>query len=159
VETSGLPVCKCYLTSEGKGVITCPFCGFGKTIDLKDAIPINRNIRIRCKCGETYNGFVEIRQHYRKKVKLTGEYINLTSTGSGRMIVEDISRMGVGLRVMGAEYFKKGDQLRVIFELDNKKKSRVSAIASVEQVNGTFLGCRFLDIRQGEKEVGFYLMP
>lgn len=159
VKSSDLPVCKCYLTPEGRGVITCPCCGFGKTVDFKDAIPDNRNVRIRCKCGETFNGFLEIRQHYRKKVKFTGDYTNLTTMRSGRMVVENLSRWGVGFRIMGGEYFKKGDQLKVAFELDNSKRSRILANGSAEQVKGNYVGCRFLQISHGEKELGFYLMP
>ena len=158
VEKTALPVSKCYLTPEGKGLITCPSCGFGKTLDFKDAIPANRSVKVRCKCGETFEGFLEIRQHYRKKVKLSGDYNNLTSMRSGKMTVENVSRWGIGFKVTGVEYFKEGDQLRDSFELDNSKRSRITATGSVKQVKRNFVGCHILGIRQGEKELGFYLM-
>jgi len=159
VQNPALPVSKCYLTPEGRGLITCPCCGFGKTVDFKDAIPVNRNVKIRCKCSETFNGFLEIRQYYRRQVKLTGNYTNLTSMMTGRMIVENISRWGIGFRVMGFEYFKKEDLVKVTFELDNEKRSRIVAIGSVKHLQGNFVGCRTLQIRENEKELGFYLMP
>ncbi len=159
MEKSVLPASKCYLTPEGRGLIACPCCGFGKTVDFKDAIPVNRNVRIQCKCGETFDGFFEIRQHYRMEVKLTGDFTNLTSMRSGKMTVENISRTGIGFRVMGFEYFKKEDLVKISFELDNSKRSRIAATGSVEQVQGNFVGCRILQIREGEKELGFYLMP
>jgi hypothetical protein len=159
VEGSVIPISKCYLTPEGKGLISCPSCGFGKTVDFKDAIPVNRNVKIRCKCGESFDGFLEIRQHYRKQVKLRGHYTNLISVRSGNMAVENISRMGIGFRVTGFEYFKKEDVVNVTFELDNGKISRITASGSVKQVQGNFVGCRILGIREGEKELGFYLMP
>jgi hypothetical protein len=147
------------LTPEGRGLITCPSCGFGTTIDFKGVIPVKRNVTIRCKCGETFDGFLEIRQHYRRYVKLTGDYTNLTSMRTGRMTVEDISRTGMGFRVMGFEYFKEEDLVKVSFELNNGKRSRIAAIGSVKQVLGNFVGCRIIEIREGEKDLGFYLMP
>jgi hypothetical protein len=159
VEISALPAYKCYLTPEGSGLITCPCCGFGKTIRFKEAIPVNCNVKIRCKCGETFERFLEVRQHYRRQVKLTGDYTNVTSKRSGRMIVENISRTGIGLRVMGVEYFKKEDHLEVSFALDNSKRSRIVANGSVKHIMGNFVGCRILQLREGEKELGFYLMP
>ncbi len=159
VEKTALPVSKCYLTPEGRGLITCPSCGFGKTLDFKDAIPAERRLQVRCKCGETFEGFLEIRQHYRKNVKLSGDYTNLSAMRSGKMTVKDVSRWGIGFKVTGLEYFKEGDQVQVSFELDNSKRSRIVANVSVEQVNRNFVGCRILRIREGEKELGFYLMP
>jgi hypothetical protein len=154
-----MPAYKCYLTPEGRGLITCPSCGFGKTVDFKGAIPVNRNAKIRCKCGKTFDGFLEIRQHYRKQVKFSGHYTNLTSVRSGRMTVENISQRGIGFRVMGPEYFKKEDVVNVTFDLDDGQRSRITASGSVRQVQGNFVGCRILGIREGEKELGFYLMP
>ena len=101
----------------------------------------------------------EMLEHYRKQVKFSGRYTNLTSVRSGTMTVENISGTGIGFRVMGFEYFKEEDLLKVSFELDNSKRSRVVANGSVEQVQGNFVGCRILQIREGEKELGFYLMP
>jgi hypothetical protein len=159
VEKPVSPVSKCYLTPEGRGLIKCPCCGHGKTVDFKEAIPVNHNVRIRCKCGETFKGFLEIRQHYRKKVKFSGDYTNLTSMRSGKMTVENISRWGIGFRVMGFEYFKKEDPVRLAFELDNDRRSRISASVSAKHIQGNFVGCRIHGIRDGEKEFGFYLMP
>jgi PilZ domain len=159
VEKSVWPASKCYLTPEGRGLISCPCCGFGKTVDFKNAIPVNRNVRIRCKCGEIFGGFLEIRQHYRKKVKFSGRYTNLTSLKSGKLTVENISRMGIGFRVMGFEYFEEEDLVKVTFELDNCKKSRILANGSIKYIQGNFVGCRIHQIREGEKEFGFYLMP
>ena len=140
MEKSVLPASKCYLTPEGRGLITCPCCGFGKTVDLKDAIPLNRNVKIRCKCGKTFDGFLEIRQHYRKQVKFNGRYTNMTSMRSGRMIVEDISRFGIGFRVMGFEYFREEDLVKPAFELDNGKRSRIVVNGSVKYVAAQLRG-------------------
>jgi hypothetical protein len=153
------PICKCYLSEEGRGLISCPFCGFGKVFDFKDETVWDRRASVQCKCGKAYEASFESRQHYRKRVKLSGEYTNLTARKSGRMIVEDISKAGIGFRVRGFENFRDNDLVKAVFELDNKKQSRILLMGEVVHVRGNFVGARILEIREGENDMGFFLMP
>jgi hypothetical protein len=159
VENPLEPECKCYLSPEGKGLIRCPFCGFGKAFDFNNKLPSNRRAYVRCKCGKKFQTFLEVRQHYRKSVKLSGEYTNMTSMRSGRMIVEDISQAGIGFRVTGFEYFKKDDLLKATFTLDDKMKSGIALKGAVRHIRGNFIGCRILHIPEGQRAFGFYLLP
>jgi hypothetical protein len=150
---------KCYLSPEGRGLILCPSCSFGKAFDFKDNIPASRNVVVSWKCGKQFETYLEIRQHHRKRVKLLGQYNNLTSRRSGRMIVEDISQMRIGFRAMGVAYFEKEDLVKVSFELDNAKNSLIVLKGSVRHFRGNFVGCRTLEIPEGWTELGFYLLP
>jgi hypothetical protein len=151
-------VCECYLSPEGIGLISCPFCGHGKVFDFKDRMPSNQTITVRCKCGNQFETFLEVRQYYRKRVKLLGQYTNMTSRRSGRMIVENISHKGFAFRVMGIQFFEKEDLVKVTFELDNSKNSQIVLKGAVRHFRGNFVGCRTLEIPEGQKELGFYLL-
>ncbi len=154
-----VPVCKCYLSPEGRGLISCPFCGFGKAFDFKEKMPSNHKMGVRCKCGKQFETFFEVRQHDRKRVKLPGQYTNMTSRRSGRMIVENLSQTGFDFRVMGVQFFKEEDLVKVTFELDNGKKSVIVLKGTVRHFRRNFVGCRILEIPEGQKELGFYLLP
>jgi hypothetical protein len=151
VQDPVLSDCRCYLSPEGRGLISCPSCGFGRTFDFKQNIPASRTVMVRCKCGKQFEAFLEVRQHYRKRVKLFGQYTNLTNSRSGRMIIEDLSQMGIGLRIMGGVYFEKEDLVKVTFELDNGKSSLIVLKALVRHVRKNFVGCRILEFPEGQK--------
>jgi hypothetical protein len=152
-------VCKCYLTPEGKGLISCPSCGFVKLFDFKGNMPASHKVMVQCKCGNQFETLVEVRQYYPKTVQLLGRYTNMTSRRSGRMIVEDISQTGIGFRIMGVDYFREEDLVKTTFELDNGKKSGIVLKGAVRHFHGNFVGCRILEIPEGWKELGFYLLP
>jgi hypothetical protein len=158
VENPAVALSECYLSPEGLGLISCPFCGFGKLFDFKDKIPANRKIAVRCKCGKQFETFLEVRQYYRKRVKLLGQYINMTSRRSGQMILENISNEGFAFRVMGIQFFEKEDLVKVTFELDNDKKSVIVLKGAVRHVRRNLVGCRMLEIPEGRKKLGFYLL-
>jgi hypothetical protein len=149
METSADFVSECHMSPEGKGLITCPWCGFGKVIDLRDRIPPNRRARVRCKCGKKFETFFEIRQHDRKHVKLMGRYTNMTARRSGLMIVEDISEGGIGFQVTGSEYFREHDLVKATFELDNRNKSRITLRSKVKHTRENFVGCKALEFPEG----------
>jgi hypothetical protein len=159
MENPTTPSSKCYLTVEGRGLISCPSCGFGKIFDFKGSMPASRNVMVRCKCGNQFETLVEVRQYYRKRVELLGQYTNMTSRRSGRMIVENISQTGIGFQVMGVEYFREEDLVKAVFELDNGKKSGIVLKGAVRHFRGNFVGCRILEIPEGWTELGFYLLP
>jgi hypothetical protein len=159
MEDPTAPSSKCYLTLEGGGLISCLSCGFGKAFDFKGNMPVSRKVMVRCKCGNHVETLVEVRQYYRKRVKMLGEYTNMTSRRSDRMIVENISQKGFGFRVMGVQFFKEKEMVKVAFESDNDKKSVIVLKSQVRRFRGNFVGCRILEIPEGQKEIGFYLLP
>jgi hypothetical protein len=122
-------------------------------------MPATRNVLVKCRCGNQFETLLEVRQYYRKTVKLLGQYTNLTSRRSGQMIVENISQMGIGFQAMGVAYFEKEDLLKVSFELDNSKRSEIVLKGAVRHFHKNFVGCKILEIPEGRTELGFYLLP
>jgi hypothetical protein len=77
------------------------------------------------------------------------------------MVVKDVSRTGLKLRVSDARLLNSGDILEVNFRLDNPQKSTILKEVVVRKIEGLDLGAQFVSIEPGnpsDKAIGFYLM-
>ena len=76
---------KVYVDENNRALIVCPKCGFERNVDatsFKNKINI---VNIKCKCRETFQITLEYRKHYRKEVRLSGEYIAQKSRERGEL--------------------------------------------------------------------------
>jgi hypothetical protein len=78
------------------------------------------------------------------------------------MMVEDLSRTGLGFRTKLPHNIRTADMLRVRFVLDDAKHSEVNKSAIVKRVTNYFVGAEFVDFdtfNETNRTLGFYLMP
>jgi hypothetical protein len=107
---------------------------------------------------------LERRKQFRKEVSLPGTFTRIyhqRRAGSGTMVVKDVSRNGLSLRVNDASYIKVGDIIEVDFKLDDTKRSPILKEVIVRKIVGHDLGTEFISIDAGnasDKAIGFYLM-
>lgn len=66
---------KVYVDKNNQALIICPKCGFEKNVDAMNFRNKNDIVTGEYNCKETYNFALEYRKHYRKNVRLAGEYI------------------------------------------------------------------------------------
>ncbi len=64
-----------YVNDTNQATIICPSCGFTKKIDTTKFRNTQKRVKAKCKCGEVFQVTFEFRKHYRKNVRLPGEYI------------------------------------------------------------------------------------
>ena len=79
----------------------------------------------------------------------------------GTMVVNDVSRNGLSIRVNDATYMKIGDILEVNFKLDDAKRSPIQKEVVIRKIVGYDIGTEFFSIDAGnasDKAIGFYLM-
>lgn len=112
---------KCFVSKDGLANLSCPKCGFSKTIDLTKFNLSKNTFKATCQCKTVLKGKFEFRGYYRKKVRLAGEYIHNKSKRRGQILVEDISFMGVGFTCMEEHNLQQGDRIEITFRLDNAK--------------------------------------
>jgi hypothetical protein len=77
------------------------------------------------------------------------------------MVVEDLSRTGLGFRTKTNHNIRVQDVIAVKFILDDNKHSEINKSAVVKQVNNNFVGAEFLDfdgLHETNRTLGFYLM-
>jgi len=157
---------KAFISSTNQTTFSCPQCKKTRTVDVTKHKALDKAVKIKvhCPCGHDYPVLIERRKQFRKAVSLPGTYTriyNQRRSGSGTMVVNDVSRNGLSIRVNDATYMKIGDILEVNFKLDDTKRSVIQKEVVIRKIVGYDLGTEFVSIDAGnasDKAIGFYLM-
>lgn len=141
-----------------KVTLTCPHCGYQRTISMEKLQTDKKLFGVKCRCGQRFPSCVEMRQDIRKDVVFLGEFTNEQTGETGIMRVENVSLSGVGFRTARDYKFKPGMLLKVAFKLDDKMQNEVKRQVEILNVRGNYTGARFTNIEGLNKDLGFYLM-
>ncbi len=155
-----------HISSDNSATFTCPRCKKMRTVNISDYAGLDKavKIKVRCGCGHRYPAMLEKRRQFRREVAFPGTYtriVNGRSMDSGSMVVKDVSRTGLKIRVPDAHRLNSGDTLEVVFRLDDPKRSQIQKEVVVRKIEGVDLGVQFLSLETGnpsDKAIGFYLM-
>ncbi len=147
-----------FVSDDNRITLNCPNCGTVTETNVSKFKEIKREIKIRCKCKKIFSCLLEFRKHYRKRVKLAGEYVNLRNKESDVMVVSDISLGGISFRTIKQHTIKKGDDLTLTFKLDDKKKTEIRIQAKVMSIYNYNVGTKFLGPHPYKKDLTFYFM-
>src|SRR5262249_21130109 len=93
-------------------------------------------LTVRCPCGALFGVTVIIRSCYRKHTQLPGTYTQRDAqTGQvhahGQMVVEDLSRTGLGFRPRGPHAIRVHEVLLVAFRLDDPQQSLIQTAVRI----------------------------
>jgi PilZ domain len=158
---------KIYVNENEKGTLICDKCGKTRVVNLSDFKNIGKPLKVKCSCGHFFFVSIEVRKFYRKNTHLHGQYIKVSNDASkglekGTMIVEDLSRTGLGFRTRIQHNLHVKDMIRVQFALDDAQRSEVHKSAIVKRISHNFVGAEFVDFdafNETNRLLGFYLMP
>jgi len=157
---------KAFISSTNQITFSCPQCKNTRTVDVTKYRALEKAVKIKvhCPCGHDYPVLLERRKQFRKSVSLPGTYTRIYNerrAGKGTMVVKDVSRTGLSLRVNDTTLMKNGDILEVVFKLDDSKRSAIQKEVVIRKIVGYDLGTEFVSIDPGnasDKAIGFYLM-
>lgn len=157
---------KAFITRDNKVTFSCPQCKGMRTVDVTKYKALEKavKIKVRCPCGHDYPVMIERRKQFRKAVSLPGTFTRIFNdrrAGNGTMVVKDVSRNGLQIRVNDSSYMKAGDILEVEFKLDDNKRSPIRKEVVIRKIVGYDLGTEFTSVDAGnasDKAIGFYLM-
>lgn len=145
---------------EGIATICCPECGLVKNVSVAKFRQVQHTLKIKCSCNHSFKVMLDFRSHYRKQAELIGTYALMPpASGGGLMNITNISRSGMGFTVSGIHTIKIGDNARVAFTLDNRKKTKLNKQVTIRSIDKDYIGCEFVDQQAFEKDLGFYLQP
>lgn len=155
-----------FISSANTVTLSCPHCRSMRTVSIDQFKGLDKavKVKVRCPCGQSYPVMLERRQQFRKEVALSGTYVQIVNgrpMGRGSMVVKDISRSGLKLRVPMTQHLKCGHILEVEFRLDDAKKSLIQKEVVIRKIDASDLGTQFVSITPGDpsdKALGFYLM-
>jgi len=158
-EHSGIQTLRVFTNAKGEAVIQCCVCGRKKFANVAAYQGSDKKLRVTCPCGTAFFIHLEWRRHYRKSVKLDGDYSrDGAKVEIGIMEVTDVSMGGLGMRVFQRHGLNPGDIVRVSFELDDGPRSHIARNAIVRNVNGSLVGVEFCDNKL-DKALAFYVLP
>ena len=150
---------KFYVNDSSQTTIVCPKCGFAKMIDATNFKKTQKRLKANCKCGEAFKFTLEFRKHFRKDVRLSGEYSILKSGEKGEMVIQNLSLSGVQFTSLRPHQILKDDALELKFNLDNPARTEIRRSATVMWVKDREVGVQFTGQRSFEKDLSFYLRP
>ena len=149
-------------TFNEMATFVCPKCENVKTIDASRYIKIKKKIKENCKCpcGHSFQAFLERRNYQRKEITLPGIYsrtINSEEVEKGQIVVTDLSRSGMRFRPHIKPAFKIGDQLHIVFNLNDKDTSLIQKKALIMNISDEMnVGLEFCQ-KETYGKIGAYL--
>ncbi len=159
-----MQVLKIFVRKDNQAMVRCPFCAATKDFSVASFRGKSHSIKLRCACKRIFQVDLDFRRAYRKNTKLAGFYATLSvESASGirqmQMYVDDLSLVGIGMTTVGPHGLRVGALLRVEFVLNDPKGTIIIKKATVKRLVGSRVGCEFLETREQDRELGFFLMP
>ncbi|MCP4693692.1 MAG: PilZ domain-containing protein [Desulfobacterales bacterium] len=156
---------KVFITAKNTATFVCPKCHRTKTINVEkhETLSTADRVKVKCPCGHAYSAKLERRKQYRRETDLPGSFYHLRSgvkVDKGVLIVKDISRTGLKIKLNIKRPIDIDDKLLVEFHLDDNKRSLVKKEAVVRKISGLELGVEFTLVDPSDindKMLGFYL--
>ena len=148
---------KLYADHTNQVTIICPKCGLERKIDVTKFKETHKRLKARCRCGEVFRFTLEYRRHYRKKVRLAGEYLVQGKDERGEVIIEDISASGIRFASLRPHFISRNDIVELKFALDNPTKTRVQKLVKIIWTRDQDMGAQFNDPKSIERDFDAYL--
>ena len=148
---------KFYADHTNQVTIICPECGLERKMDVTKFKETHKRLKARCRCGEVFRFTLEYRRHYRKQVRLAGEYIVMGKDERGEVIIKDISVSGVRFASLKPHYISRNDTVELKFTLDNPMRTEIQTSIEVKWIIDQNVGGQFFDPRSLEKDLMPYL--
>ena len=148
---------KVYVDDTNRVTIICPKCGLEKNIDVTNFKDTHKRLKAKCRCGEVFRLTLEFRKHYRKKVRLNGEYFVHGKDEKGEIIIEDISAGGIRFASLKPHYISRNDTVELKFTLDNPMRTEIHKLVKIIWIIDRNVGAQYIDPKSLETDLVFYL--
>jgi len=149
---------------DDTAMLKCPKCGTAKIGYVGKYKGSKRSVKVRCRCQSAFDVLFEFRRAHRKDTNIQGYYAKLAEGEDWRkIVVTNISLTGIGLLSNGMHNLNMGDELKLRFNLDDPRRSKIEKEAVVKWAEDVHIGCEFIMSvsydETSDKALDFYLMP
>ena len=140
-----------YVNVTDTVTLACEACHRSKTLPATAVKDLPQPLTVRCPCGALFGVTVILRSCYRKHTQLPGTSSQRDAqTGQvharGQMLVEDLSRTGLGFRPLGPHAVRVHEVFLVAFRLDDPQQSLIQTAVRVRRIADGRIGGEFLDL-------------
>jgi hypothetical protein len=136
---------KFYVDENNQARIICDKCGMNKNLDVTKFKDTHKRLKAKCRCGEVFRLTLDFRRHYRKKVRLAGEYFVQEKDEKGEILIEDISMTGINFATLKPHNFSKDDTVELKFTLDNPMRTKVQESVKIIRIINRNVGAQYIN--------------
>ena len=138
---------KIYVNQDDQATLRCPQCGFSRTGKITEFKDRRDPVKVRCPCHSVFKVSFERRRVDRKDAYFDGCYGKLPVYEDwGRMVVRNVSPIGIGFTTMTAHNLTVGDELRATFATPMMTGTDIDRNGVVRVVSGRYVGCEFRNL-------------
>lgn len=147
---------KVYVNEDDEAEIGCHRCGTRTTISVARFRRLKDPLKVRCKCGSAFYVVLESSRSDVTQAQLEGFYGKLPKCEEwGKIIVRNISQIGMGCATLTRHNIKRGDKIRVTLTLNSMDRSSIVKDAIVQVAEDKYLACEFSDPLQSNEVLPF----
>jgi len=147
---------KIYIDDAKIARVICHKCGLNKNIEVTKFKDTHKRLKAKCLCGAVFQLFLEFRKHYRKKVRLAGEYFVQKKADKGDILIEDISGNGIKFVCLKPHNISRDDIVELKFNLDNSTRTEIQGLVKIIWINDCNVGAQYINQRYFSNKFGFY---
>ena len=136
---------KFFVDENNQARIVCHKCGINKNVDVTKFKDTHKRLKAKCRCGEVFRLTLDFRRHYRKNVRLAGEYFVPEKDEKGEILIEDISMTGINFATLKPHNFSKDDTVELKFTLDNPMRTRVQESVKIIRIVDRNVGAQYIN--------------
>jgi len=134
-----------YVADTNRVTINCPKCKSEKNIDITNFKDTHKRLKAKCQCGEVFQLTLDFRKHYRKKVRIAGEYLVNGKDEKGEILIENISAGGIQFASIKPHNISKDDRVELKFTLDFPVKTEITELVKVIWLIDRTVGTQYFD--------------
>ena len=136
---------KFYVDENNQARIVCHKCGINKNLDVTKFKDTHKRLKAKCRCGEVFRLTLDFRRHYRKNVRLAGEYFVQEKDEKGEILIEDISMTGINFATLKPHNFSEDDTVELKFTLNNPMRTRVQESVKIIRIIDRNVGAQYIN--------------
>ena len=136
---------KFYVDENNQARIICNKCGLNNNLDVTKFKDTHKRLKAKCRCGEVFRLTLDFRRHYRKNVRLAGEYFVQGKNEKGEVLIEDISMTGIRFATLKPHNISKDDTVELKFTLDNPMRTKVQELVKIIRTIDRNVGAQYIN--------------
>ncbi|MCJ7538690.1 MAG: zinc-ribbon domain-containing protein [Desulfobacterales bacterium] len=136
---------KFYVDENNQARIVCHKCGINKNLDVTKFKDTHKRLKAKCRCGEVFRLTLDFRRHYRKNVRLAGEYFVQEKDEKGEILIEDISMTGINFATLKPHNFSKDDTVELKFTFNHPMRTRVQESVKIIRIIDRNVGAQYIN--------------
>lgn len=136
---------KIFVSHDNTITLVCPKCQKVQTTDVSRFMGIDTVVKMKCRCSCGHLFFVNLdrRRYIRKGIHIPGVCIFGEGNSKLLVIITDISKAGLKLKMNTPHRFCPGDSFLLEFNLDDRFRSLIKKDVTVRSIKDIYLGVEF----------------